>query len=105
MGSESVEFGNYVYGNNVSGTNNYSYNNSFHSSMNTQNSDVQFSTISQVPAQQRKTHQTNANLANRFQCEECEFSTTQRAWLERHVKGVHRKQKDYACTHCEYASS
>ena len=45
------------------------------------------------------------NDDNKYQCEECDYSTPHKTWLETHNKGVHKKIKDFICTHCQYATS
>lgn len=46
----------------------------------------------------------SANI-NNITCEECGYSTTQQIWLDRHIKGVHKKLKDFSCSECSYASA
>jgi len=40
-----------------------------------------------------------------YNCEECEYDTTNKTWLKQHIKAVHMRIKDFICSHCSYASS
>jgi KRAB domain-containing zinc finger protein len=40
-----------------------------------------------------------------LQCEYCEYSSTVRQYLERHVKAVHLKERNFVCSECGFAFS
>ena len=41
----------------------------------------------------------------KYQCEECPYSSSQRADFQRHVNAVHKNMKDYVCKVCGYATN
>lgn len=45
---------------------------------------------------------TNTNV---YKCDEFGYSTTNKTWLERHIKAVHQKLKDFTCSECHCAGS
>ena len=46
----------------------------------------------------------NHNAPNPFTCDQCDFKTNAKKYLNKHIKANHLKLKPYKCDQCSYSS-
>merc|ERR1712150_129451 len=71
------------------------------------NNDILLSNVNYISRQKQGNEGFLPKNSSRYQCPECEYTTphNRQNRLKIHIKGVHRKIKDFTCTQCEYGSA